>query len=182
MKIALRSTIMLSFLLLSENGFSLIQGRLALGTRTLASDDYSPSGNEQSLSIHLDPVPLIPVSFGLNASNIALRKNLAPKVTSEDYTEFGLEVMGWIPLVPIIKPYAKLRYVLLSKLKTKADAGTFSFDSSGTLISIGGEYSIIPFVSAFVEYGLGPLSLKPEKGDTTSVNSKSLLLGLAVGL
>ena len=106
------------FLFLSNNSFALIDVQALVGSDsgTISGGNAFANGGKTSgtvmgVAVHLDPIPLVPVGFGIGIG--------APTLKSEDsgidetYTGFfvDLEVMAWTPIGFFgITPYAKLGY------------------------------------------------------------------------
>ncbi len=172
------------------------------GKEKMASDtSESVTGTEISVSAYLDPIPLVPVGFGLNYAMDTYSVTMAKHNLSElkGYT-LAPEITAWLPLLDI-KPFIKLGYILLGAYTGKSDytvlSTTTSYDllyqSSGLRYSAGLKYSPVPLVSLLLEFNLANEKVKPHEikiggVDLTSsltsydFNSTAILLGVEVGI
>lgn len=186
---------------------ALIEGELSVGQRdgTLKADGASGkslSGTTIQLAGHLDPIPLVPVSFGLRVIN----ETYSPTVAKHGFKEltstaFVPEFAAWIPLPGDFKPFARVGYTLVSAYKGRMEAnvlgtmvaGDAVFESKGVRLAAGVSYSFMPFVSlsAAVEQSSEKLSpteakfagvdIKSQVADV-SFNSTAILVGVKAGL
>lgn len=168
-------------------------------------DTKNVASQEINVSAHLDPIPLIPVGFGLGIISGNLNKgDFGPDVTEASVLEVDLEVKAWIPMVPVVTPYVKVKIPLSAKLAIK---GKGDYDSTipgdetyaavykltGLHVNAGVQIPIIPLIKVTVEVGKGMQSWEVEevkiastKSDTTSlkkekVNSDNVMVGILVG-
>jgi hypothetical protein len=186
---------------------ALIEGELSVGQRdgTFKADGASGkslTGTTVQLAGHLDPIPLVPVSFGLRIIN----ETYSPTVAKHGFkdltsTAFVPEVSAWIPLLGDIKPFARLGYTLVSAYKGRMEAsvagatvaGDVVYESKGVRLAAGVNYSFMPFVSlsAAVEQSSEKLTtseakfagvdIKSQVADV-SFNSTAILVGVKAGL
>jgi hypothetical protein len=184
--------------------FALIEGELSVGQRdgTFKADGASGkslSGTTVQLAGHLDPIPLVPISFGLRIINETYSPTIAKHGLKDlTSTAFVPEVSAWIPLLGDIKPFARLGYTLVSAYKGRMEAsllgaGDVVYESKGVRLAAGVNYSFMPFVSisAAVEQSSEKLStseakfagvdLKSQVSDV-SFNSTAILVGVKAGL
>ncbi len=198
-------------LLHAGSAFALIDVEALAGKRWYklgVSPSQQVSATEVALAAHVDPIPLIPVSFGVRASSAALNTNDlksyygAASISSALMVEAGLDVMVWVPLIPIITPYARLNlpvYGLWRVAGATANGNPtptdFSHNAkvSGVQASIGFKYSPLPLISVLFEVNRAAETWKESEakvgGQGVSVDSKShalnsnaVFLGLEVGL
>ncbi len=187
--------------------FALIEGELSVGQRNGTFKADGASGNSLSgttiqLAGHLDPIPLVPVSFGLRIIN----ETYSPTIAKHGFkdltsTAFVPEVSAWIPLLGDIKPFARVGYTLVSAYKGRMEtsvlgntvAGDVVYESKGVRLAAGVSYSFMPFVSlsAAVEQSQETLTpseakfagvdIKSQVADV-SFNSTAILVGVKAGL
>ena len=198
-------------LLHAGSAFALIDVEALAGKRWYklgVSPSQQVSATEVALAAHVDPIPLIPVSFGVRASSAALNTNDlksyygAASVSSALMVEAGLDVMVWVPLIPIITPYARLNLPVYGIWKVAGAAAngnptpsdfTHNGKVSGVQGSIGFKYSPLPLISVLFEVNRAAETWKESEakvgGQGVSVDSKShalnsnaVFLGLEVGL
>ena len=62
-------------LMMTHQAFAIFDAQLLVGQSTIevGSDEYS--GTRTDMAFHLDPIPLVPVGFGLNLSNQSVEKD-----------------------------------------------------------------------------------------------------------
>ncbi|MCB9228258.1 MAG: hypothetical protein H6618_01465 [Deltaproteobacteria bacterium] len=141
-----------------DAGLALIKMQLFYGA---GAGDFTPeSGNAHSLSaselgatLLLDPIPLVPVGFGLSV----LSQTFSPSVADHGVDKLeGLviapEVQAWIPFLPIpLVPYGRVSYVIGAyKASTELAVLNSSFvanyvlKGSGTQVGIGAKFEPIP--------------------------------------
>ncbi len=173
--------------------------RKASGKVDGATDNYAAS--EYAASASIDPIPMVPVAFGATMFIQNWNKDdfEATKVTGSELT---LDAKAWVPMVPVITPYAKFSYVLTGAMLVEANAdwtgdGTVSagkqtLSLTGTHLAFGAQYGILPLVSAVVEVGMGTEKIKTDEvkvggvkvssaGSANDWKSNSVSLGVNVG-
>jgi len=198
-------------LLHAGSAFALIDVEALAGKRWYKLDltpQQDVSATEVALAAHIDPIPLVPVSFGARVSQAALNtkdlKNYygAASVSTASVLEAGLDIMIWVPLVPIFTPYARLNIPVygLWKVAGSATNGSatprdFTHDArvSGAQLSVGFKYSPLPLIGVLLEVNHAAESWKETEskvaGQSLAVDAKNhvltsnaLFLGVEVGL
>ena len=141
-------------LMMSHQAFAIFDAQLLVGQTTLKADSDEYSGTRTDVAFHLDPIPLVPIGFGLNLSTQTVEKD-------------GLEIQGvivspeiyaWFPFGSF-KPYAKIGVALGSKFKgdTMVPVGgvltkaAVTYDYTGSHIGVGLIYSLVPLVGILLE-------------------------------
>lgn len=193
--------------LVSSPGWALVDASLEVGQRRAkweqGSESSSPTSQVLRAAFHLDPIPLVPVSFGLG---------LYSETWSVNESDLGLtslksfsavpEIVAWFP-IDDFKPFGRLGYSIASGYSGKMNIVTPSGTTSGTITlagvglhaAAGLEYSIplVPLLSVLgsVEYASERVRLaKDEVGSidisgnykTITLTSTAFLLGVKVGL
>ncbi len=168
----------------AQSSFAIVGVSVAGGTSTFKvknkdlGTSYDIKTQTLAASVHLDPIPLVPISFGIQA--------LVPSTTSnkdEEFKEFAgtdlsLEIKAWTPIALFnITPYAKVGYTVMGKFAVKAIRDfsgeevkvPVTYDSTGHHIAIGLRYSPIPLFGLLLEYQSQVIELKPTEstGSTT---------------
>ena len=196
---------MAAAILFQTPAMALVNAQVAVGQRSatgkLDGSSKTYGATEYAISASIDPIPLVPIAAGatMNIQNWDKDDFSATKVTG---TELTLDVKAWIPMVPIITPYAKFSYVVTGAMLVEANAdwssdgnvtaGKVTKSLSGTHLTVGAQYSILPLVSAVLEVGVGTEKIKTDEvtisgvklasaGDSTSWNSNSVSVGVNVG-
>ena len=189
----------------ASTALAFFDGEVSVGQRTgtWASGDSSKSLKSSSIQIagHLDPIPLVPVSFGLRLISESYNANIADHgVKSLTSTAIVPEVTAWLPLGDL-KPFARIGYTLLSPYKgtaeyaaggTKTNA-TVVYKSSGARITAGLEYSLLPLISllAAIEHSTETLTMTSGKAGSVDLTagvkdikftSNAILVGAKVGI
>ena len=198
-------------LLHAGSAFALIDAEALVGKRwyVLGTDpNQHVAATEVALAAHIDPIPLVPVSFGLKVSSATLNESdlksgsNITSISTSTMMEAGLDVMAWIPLVPIVTPYARLNIPVYGLWKTAGKAGIpggpsddFTSDGrvSGAQLSVGVKYSPLPLIAVLFEVNRAAENWKQQDAKfagqsqsadskTHTLNSNAVFLGLEVGL
>lgn len=168
--------------------------------------DSDPKGKvasqEIDLAAHIDPIPLVPVAFGASAAMGTLSKgDLGDSVTEAKTFEASLEVMAWLPMVPFITPYARLKYPVMGTwvVKDKSDVSGASVDTVATAkltgfhLNVGAKWSPLPVVGVLFEVGRGMQQYQLDEvkagGVETVIDDKkydlssnTVMVGVQIGL
>lgn len=155
---------------------------------------------EIALAAHLDPIPLVPVSFGASVAVGTLRKDDIGGDTGS-VLEPAIEVCAWLPMVPVITPYARFKLPVMATVvkKGKDDFGAGEVDYvatsklSGYHLNIGAKWSPLPIVKLLVEIGKGMETSKLDEfeidgskedldADSVKANSDNFMVGIEIGL
>lgn len=167
------AAVVLSGLLAQTQAFALVSAQMTVGMRTAKLDGKNRNATEYAVSGTIDPIPLVPVAAGATMVIQNWDKDDfgddfgASKVTG---TEFTLDVKGWLPMVPVITPYAKLSYVVVGAMVIEGDLefegntvpGKTTVSTSGTHLTLGAQYPVLPLVNAVFEYGIGTQKIKTD--------------------
>jgi hypothetical protein len=190
----------------SQSSLALIDGQLEVGPRnaTWSQDGKSSKASSQVIraSFHLDPIPLVPVSFGLGAYSETWKVSEADQgLTSLTSYSITPEVIAWIPLGDL-RPYGRLGYSVLSAYSGKAAIAVGSTKTTGTIglvgaglhVGAGLEWNVpvVPMLSVIggVEYASERVKLATDKVGGIDVSpyyklvtltSTAILVGAKVG-
>ena len=173
---------------MSSQSFALIEGQLLIGQRSASTGDGAGgtidySGMENKISVYLDPIPLIPVGFGLTMASIAFDDTDAVKDIKG--TETSLDLTAWLPLgIAGFKPYAKIAYIVSGEYSFTDIASGISSDSktSGTKFAAGVKYSPLPLVGFMLEVEKSSVEIEPDTGTSSTLDGLGVLLGASVGI
>jgi len=176
-----------------------LAGKRSGDFKTKGSDASKLEGTEIVVAAHLDPIPLVPIAFGASFHVQTWDKDKL-EVKSAESSLVNLEVMAWIPAVPIVTPYAKVGYTVVGAMHVKSDvdlgAGPQELDRlykvSGYNLTAGVNYPMIPLVGILLEADMGTHEIAPDKiklggteldGDAYKATSSTTAfrLGLQVG-
>jgi len=182
----MRSTIHVAVALLlalsgSEAAFGLISIEGKIGKRSGSwdsgsGDSVTGSGNETRFDVILDPIPLIPIGFGVAVASG--KYGFAAEDGISDTTYIGVipEIKAWLPLpITSLTPYLKVGYNVAGAYKGKV-AGSVQgqatdvdmvFAAKGTHLAAGLSYKLIPTLALALEYS--------QTDETLSVNSAEIL-------
>ena len=165
------------------------------------------TSTEVAVAAHIDPIPLVPVSFGARVGvgtldNGPLKTYFgAASIDNASIVEAGLDVTAWIPMVPVITPYARLNIPVYGAWAVKGKILGLSqlavpFEENGKIsgmqLSIGAKYPILPLIKVLVEANLGNETWKEStytvdgsgiSSNTSShaLTSKAVFLGVEAG-
>jgi len=183
-------------LLHAGSALAFVDGEVLVGNRWYQLDT-TPKENVTSQEImaaaHIDPIPFVPVSFGADVTLGTLKKGDLPYsgISQAKTFEAALDVMAWIPMVPVITPYVRVRLPVVGTWTEEFTAPDINGNSvkyeatskiSGYDLHVGAKWSPIPLVRIMAEVGKGMETLKPDEykvaGTKTSIpDSKSQDLG-----
>ncbi len=204
----LRILTVVIFAIGSTSSFAFIDAQLFVGKRSgtgkslkLDGSDSKVDGTEIAVAGHLDPIPLVPIAFGLSLSTNTLELEKDSYFKDLKGLNAGLEVMAWVPFLGDFKPYGKLGYIVYGKyigegsvtvLNTTTDYKGL-YDYNGSYLSIGLGYSPLPLISIFLEYNM-TMSAKVKATEFTvdgqkqgtagseDFNTTAILVGAGVGI
>lgn len=192
----------------SSTSFALVDVEALVGkrwysTKITGDKTNGVSSQEIGLAVHLDPIPLIPVGFGVGVLSGTLNKDDLKGIGFDEGSvmEVDFEVKAWIPMIPIVTPYVKVKVPLMSRvaLKGKQTVNNTEQDVAalvkltGYHTNVGIQYSIIPLVSLTLEAGKGMQKSEIEEYKVASVNqdksifkkenanSDNVMLGVQIG-
>lgn len=188
------------------SAMALVDAQVLVGRRWY---DWKPDGGtkrgvtsqEVGVAVHVDPIPLVPVAFGASVvSGSPSKTDLV--VDQAAVIQASAEIMAWVPMVPFVTPYLRVRYPVQGSLATKLKVtdpttgveGEFAktYTISGPQISIGAKIPTLPMIKLLVEAGQGMETYKSKDlkfaGEKLSSNengdlpSKTVMFGIEVGL
>lgn len=189
----------------ASTALALIDGEVSVGKRsgTWSSGDTSKSiaSNSVQMAGHVDPIPLVPVSFGVRLISESYNANIADHgVKSLTSTAIIPEITAWLPIGDI-RPFARVGYTMLSPYRGTAEYtansttsfATVVYKSSGPRFAAGVEYSILPLISilATLEHSTETLTMSSGKAGSVDLTvgakdikftSNAILLGAKVGI
>ena len=184
-------------LLTAGPALAFIEGELSVGNRTGDFSEKSLSGTTIQVAGHLDPIPLVPVSFGVRVINDTFNPTVADhSMKSLSATAVVPEVSAWFPFGDI-KPFARLGYTLVSAYKGTMEttvlgstvSGDVAFKSTGVRMAAGVNYSILPLIalSAAFEQSTEKLSVSEKLAGVTiesdfDFKNTALIVGIKAGI
>lgn len=161
---------------LSGEVYSFVHGGLAGGYRSAMKNKIG-TGSELRAFVHIDPIPLVPVSVGASYSHLTL-SDVSTK--NNQLGEFSLESSVWLPISLVsLTPYLRARVPVYSFFVGNEATGESKF-FSGIHGSVGIRWEVVPLLSIFVEGGMGFNTYKLEGKD--AAGAYSVLGGLQVGV
>ena len=164
---------------------------------------YGYSATDVDVAAHIDPIPLVPISFGVKADfgsidHSDVQTGLGySSVSTAAIAKAGLDIMAWVPLVPIVTPYVRLDIPVVGTQTIKGTAGgvaaTRTSNINGFDLGIGGKFSLLPLIKVLVELDQNMESEKIKSetangGNVTydssnvALNSRAFFVGVEVGL
>jgi hypothetical protein len=186
--------------LMASSSYGVFDAQLLVGQRSAkVQPDDQPSSNISGqvvkLAGHIDPIPLVPVAFGLTAAQVTYKED------TDDFgfdsfkgTEIGAEVMAWLPTGFLgITPYGKIGYTFLGAYAYENGTADAVFQPTGLNFGVGLKYSPLPLVGILLEWNNGMADLKAKEvkingekvpKDDSDIDSTTtdLLIGVQVGL
>lgn len=199
------SLLVAASLLMSTPSYALFDAQLLIGSRSGDVDDSEFNSSDFTLAAHVDPIPLVPVAFGVYLNQTTWDVNAADHGFSEGTgLEAGLQVYAWLPIgIAGLKPYAKLGLPIYSAHKfdgsmellgESVDYSTVA-QTSGTHLSFGASWSPVPLlpVAVLLEVDVGSQKFETIEATaggsdlddaltTSDYSSTSFLVGVQAGL
>ena len=190
-------------ILLSSSVFGLVDAQFVMGKRWYTTDFSGKEGGAQAteitLAAHLDPIPLVPVSGGLSYSTWSYNEADFSADSVNGY-EVGLDFMAWLPMVPVITPYARFRLPVLGVLEVEKSFSIADvkkdlkllYTTSGYHLGFGVKYPFLLVIDFLLEFNMSSQTLgfdkladavegfDPPKENT--FNSQAFLVGVEVGI
>jgi hypothetical protein len=196
-----------SVLFCSGTSFALFDGEVLVGKRWYKFETTGATGNnavsqEVNAAVHLDPIPVIPIGFGLGAimGDLESKDFGDAGVDEAKLVELDLEIKAWIPMVPVVTPYVKVKVPLSAKLAIKGkEAGPTGaeyaevYKLTGMHLNAGILYPVIPLVKIVLEVGKSTQKRELEERKVASIketlvdvkkentNSDNFLVGVQIG-
>lgn len=189
---------------LSQPAWALFDVQALFGTRKTefkgSDSSTDATGDEFKLAAHLDPIPLVPIGFGLSFAQVSYDDFGAYEELSG--TEIGLEVQAWFPLDLFgLVPYAKVGYTVAGAYEAKlASGGIFPdgtdpkavFNASGLYLAAGIRWEFLLRMGLVLEIEKSTRELKFDKFTglggidvakyDLDADSTSILLGFQAGI
>lgn len=173
----------------AEAAYGLASMQVFYNYRMQKNDVYDNSAHLVKLSGHVSPLPLIPASLGVVyfpwVGYTADKDNNEESVSG---MEVAVELMGWLPMVPFVTPYAKINYTVWGYRKvTHTEASGWDDkeqDVGGMELGLGVGYDVLPFVTlvAEVSQGLRKVEYENETDENKKFNATTLSIGVEVGI
>ena len=178
----------LLFVYSTSNAHALVSGQFLFGKRYISTTHQAGkldlSAWESTAALHIDPLPLIPVSFGLSYANAKIESQDVSFSVSKAYLrEIGLELSAWVPLMIAYKPYLKLNVPVWSQLMAKtvgSNPQNIDTTVSGIHLNIGLKWQPIQFLSVLLEGRRSFEKAKVFAGKKREFNSYLISIGAEV--
>lgn len=197
----LGALVLSAFAVTSSRAFALISAQAEVGRRSAEFGELDgdgktkATGTELQVTAQLDPIPLVPVGFGLLLATTSL--TLSDSVIDKMSGTFVVpHVSAWVPNPTDFKPFVRLGYAVYGALAGSGKSGTTevseAFSLTGPLLGLGVKWSFLPLISAIAEYQIFNPKLKVTKAEVGGVSIKdnveaptlkttAVLLGAEVG-
>lgn len=185
---------------MARTAHALVAAQAEVGKRTgkFGSDPKSNvTATELQLTAQIDPIPLVPVGFGLTIATSQLQ---VTDSTVDKYSGLFVvpHVSAWVPNPTDFKPFARVGYAVYGTIagsgKTAAGVDVAeSYTVTGLWLGAGVKYSILPLVAAMFEYQIFNPKVKINKlevagtdfssaADTPTLSTSTILLGVEAGI
>ena len=180
---------------------AVFDGQVMVGSRTM---DMSSSGNltsysgvELQLAGHVDPLPAIPFSIGVNLNPTTYRGKIPGYAPTFDMNRLSaaVDVMTWLPLPIGFSPYARISLIAFGTLSVSGSVAGQAFEANydlgGYSLALGVNYPFLPLLSFLAEYNISNESAETSTvklgGTNTGKQSMNLegtalLIGIELGL
>ena len=156
--------------------------------------------SELRAAAHVDPIPLVPIAFGLGVSQTTFNdKSTKLGIDKIDGVDIDLEVEAWLPLeLAGLVPYAKVGYTVAGAYSFQATpiggvSPKFVYKPSGVTLHVGLKYEFLLRLGVMAEFETGTRTLKFDKATDVGnlnfsnlkdidENSTSILIGVQAGI
>ncbi|MBC7661207.1 MAG: hypothetical protein H7249_16035 [Chitinophagaceae bacterium] len=158
------------------------------------------TGSELRAAAHIDPIPLVPIAFGIAASQTTFDTDSSKLgINKIDGTDIDLEIEAWLPLeLAGLVPYAKVGYTIAGTYDMEVAAGTtdvpkIHYKPTGASFHVGLKYEFLLRLGVMAEFETATRKLKYDKITDAGVfnnlnlndvdqNSTSILIGVQAGI
>lgn len=157
-------------------------------------DKSDETGSELRFAAHLDPIPLVPVAFGVSFAQTTFDDIESNGVKGKiDGTDIDLEVEAWLPLdIAGLLPFAKLGYTVAGEYETSIDNSNakLKYKPSGVNLSVGVKYEFLLRLGVLAQVEFGNRKLDFDKAENlpgvtpgdVDQKSTSFLIGAQAGI
>jgi hypothetical protein len=206
MKRSLMTLMLAAAGMMSSPAWALFNAQVLTGKRDAkfkasGSSSDTISGNELRAAAHLDPIPLVPVAFGLSLAQTTWDKS-SDKLTADkiDGLDVNLEIEAWLPIeLGGLVPYAKVNYTVAGAYTVESQevlpgvAPKFAYKPSGAGIAVGLKWEFLLRLGVMLELEQATRKLKfdkvsnqgglniPDQPDIDQT-STSILVGVQAGI
>lgn len=147
-------------------------------------DATKVGASEYDLTLHASPIDGVPVALGFSAQAVTMKK-ADLDATKAELFQAGVDVMAWVPRVPVLTPYLRISTPVRGHLNTEylEDDGAGSERKTeitqkvtGYRAGLGFKFELLPVLEVLLQYGLGR-----EKLETTSAKVDGVETSAAEG-
>jgi hypothetical protein len=167
----------------STLGYSIIDVEALVGNRTEKikpqnGESSSLDAQEMKAAVHIDPIPLVPVAFGIAFTSLDFKDDSTHfRFDSLKGTEISAEVKAWLPTPLDIDPYARLGYTLAGAYKASITGPlnqkiTQTYKPSGLDLALGINWQPLPLLGILFE-----IDMRTNDLDAEAVNVAGFNLG-----
>lgn len=159
-------------------------------------DGNDLEGSELRFAAHLDPIPLVPVAFGVSLAQTDFDEKDGVKMQG---TDIDLEVEAWLPLdIAGLLPFAKVSYTLAGEYEASFDnplggaEPKLKYKPSGVNLAVGVKYEFLLRLGVMAQVEFGNRKLEFDKAenvggltlpfDDLDQKSTSILIGAQAGI
>lgn len=163
----------------AEAAYGLASMQAFYSYRLQKEGEQDSSAHMATLAGHLSPLPLIPVGLGVSYSPW-VSYEVQDGEDSATGMELGVELLGWLPMVPFVTPYAKINYTVWGHKKTTYEDSVQpekeeKVKGMGAAVGIG--YDLLPLLTLMAEVSQGFRSIEDQ-----DFNSTAFSIGVEVGI
>lgn len=182
----MKKLIVLSLFLVASSAHALISGGLGVGIKNAQISDINNSStlkaNELAAYVHLDPIPLIPIAFGVAVFSDQYSGDTT--FTSLSNVSIVPEIKAWFPFGNL-RPYVRAGYLVYSNYTGKETVvgnqeATINYRGLGYRLGAGLTYSILPLIKIFAEVGYSSEEAKPKNFTVNDVDQSTNIPNLKI--
>ncbi|MDE3268727.1 MAG: hypothetical protein OYH77_00405 [Pseudomonadota bacterium] len=160
--------------LMAESAFAIVDFQAMYSLRMMKEGQEGEGSEARSrlapigakIAVHTNPLPVVPVALGLTLMPISMWSEDTEATSpfnglkESEMLEVGVELMAWLPMVPVVRPYMKLGFDFLGSKVEKPDAEGASETKLNYMTinsSLGLKYALpmLPMLGVIAEGNLG---------------------------
>lgn len=166
--------------LLAESAFAIVDFQALYNFRMMRENQASSDEDRSrpaliggKIAVHTNPLPIVPVALGLTFMPMSIwsEDDTAGFDTTKEseMLEVGVEMMAWLPMVPVVRPYMKVGFDFLGHKVEKDTVGDTEKKYNYMTLhgALGMKYALpmMPMLGLIAEATVGGMRFYPKPKD-----------------